>query len=634
MENGRWMMKVMENYKEQGAPAVGSILLTEVRNRFAGKGEQFMVADGVKDFDRKHPLKALHTVDYAVVVVYLALMVIIGFIVARRNKSASDYFKGGGHTPWWLAGVSLWMSTFSTVTFVSGVGTAFDRIFAALLMYLANVGGFLLGYFILAARWRRTRALTAMQYLEERYDNKTHSLFSSVDVIIGLFYAAAQLLSLVAITGGALSLSRDDMPTAIVIIGLATLIYTVVGGFWAVVMTDMLQAVVLVPVALVLAVVSLKSIGGLAPVIANAPPEFWKPTSLTFTWPIIAAMAATSVLGMSSGGAAQRYFAVRNESAAKKVAMITAILTFIGPLIWFAPAVAASYLYSTDQMTMVRLVPDFPIRESTYILMCRRMLPTGLIGLVLAAMFAATMSSIDTSFNFRGAIISRDIIKKYLMPRISDKALLVLGQVITGVVGLVAIALCVVMQQYGKSMFDVMFKIGGKVVVPLGVPIVLGLMFKNTKRWTGFACAIVGLLLGVAEFVLSRPSVINALNYDVSKETFMKQEWQTLWIGLLVLAIYFVPGWLSPQKDAAYKSRLDAFWKKMHTPVSKEEELEGAPTGLSSFALTGMLTILIGVLTMMLLLVVQSPLIVWTAGITILFGAFMWIAGKVVGATD
>ncbi len=495
-----WEMKVLDNYEDpaepEGGPKPGSIVLVRDRN------DRFEIEDGVLTFDEKWPLKPLKRVDFWVVGVYLAFMILIGFVVAQRNKNAAEYFKGGGHTPWWLAGVSLWMSTFSTITFISGAGSAFERISYALVSYFVGLGSYILGYAILAARWRRTRSLTTMQYLEERYDNPTHQLFSWVDVIIGIVYAGAQLLSLVAITGAALNLTPSQMPAAIIIVGLAIVLYTVLGGFWAVVMTDMLQAMVLLPIVLVLAYISLRDIGGLAPILHNTPTHFFALTSKTFNAIVLAVGFVSGLFAGSSGGAAQRYFAVRDEKAARKVALLTGILTVVGPIIWFIPPMVAAWLYRTDQMTMVRLIPDYPIRESVYILMARRILPTGLIGLLLAAMFAATMSSIDTTFNFRGAILSRDIIKKYLMPKISDHALLGLGRIITLIVGLIAIGLAIIMRIYSKSMFQVIFTIGGKILLPAGVPIVFGLIFKNTKRWTGFACLTIGLSLGLVEFVL------------------------------------------------------------------------------------------------------------------------------------
>jgi len=601
---------------------VGSTLLTEVRTSFFDEEGAFTVADGVLEFDSKWPLKSLMPVDYWVVIIYLILMVAIGFIVARRNKGGSDYFKGGGHIPWWLAGVSLFMTGFSTYTFVGGAGMAFERIFAALISYFANLSAYVLGYFILASRWRRTRALTTMQYLEERYDNPTHQLFSWTDVAIGFFYAASQLLSLVLITGGALGLTHDQIYWAILIIGVAILVYTVLGGLWAVVMTDMLQAIILLPIILVVAFICLKDVGGLSAIRANAPTDFWNFTSPSFPPALIIANIITMLFAFSSGGAAQRYFAVRNESGAKKVAVLTGILSIVGPIIWLAPPMVASFLQQTDSMTMVRLIPGYPIRESSYILMCRRILPPGLIGLILAAMFAATMSSIDTSFNFRGAILSRDILKKYLFPKMTDKALLVLGRIITASIGLVVIGLCAVMYTFGKSMFMIMFTLGGKILLPAGIPMIFGLLFKNTKRWTAFACLSIGLALGLAQYALSLAGI------DVSGYTFMRQEWQILWIGTVVLLIYFVPGWISPGKDPEYQTRLDAFWQKMHTPVNAEEELGPSTAAISTFTLTGVLTSAIGVGVLSLYFFNRDNLTLLTSGMTIAFGVFIWVAGK------
>jgi len=648
----RYVMRLLNNYGVRDAPENGAELLTS---------NLAYVYDGTLPFDVEHPIRPVVRLDWWVIAGYMVLMLAAGFIVAKRNRGGADFFKGGSHMPWWLAGVSLFMSCFSTYTFVGGAGAAYDKIVLALILYFCNLGGFALGYIVLAARWRRTRALTTMEYLEERYDNATHQLFSWSDVVIGFFYAASQLLSLVVVVAAALDLTRAQMVPAILIIGGVILIYTVVGGFWAVCLTDMLQFIVLLPIVLVLAWVSLAAIGGFESITANVPPGFFAPTELASEargglirdWWFIAANVIMMIFAFSSGGAAQRYFAVRNESGARKVALLAGVLFIFGPVVWFIPPMVASWLTQTGRMTMVELMPGKPLAECSYILMCRRLLPSGLIGLVLSAMFAATMSSIDTAFNWRGAILTRDIIKKHFLPAATDRTLLLVGRLVTFFMGATVIALCIWMHYVGKSLFNIMFDLGAFILIPAGVPIIFGLLTKNTRKWSGFWALLVGLGLGFIKFLFRWDLVeagvnnlIDSLAAGGSADTWapwfvrlvaaffgmdtgivITPGLQIIVIGLIVACIYFLPSLFTVERDKQYLARVEAFWRKLHTPIDEEKEVGPVTAGVSSFALTGILTIIIGVGILVMYPFNPDILIVWTGAVTIGIGLLIWAAG-------
>ncbi len=648
----RYVMTLLNDYETRDGPTTGVDLLTT---------NIAIVFDGMLSFDQEYPIRPIRAIDWWVIGGYMVLMLVVGFAVAGKNKGGSDFFKGGSHMPVWLAGFSLFMSCFSTYTFVGGAGMAYDKVVLALILFFCNIGGFALGYIILAARWRRTRALTTMEYLEERYDDATHQLFSWSDVVIGFFYAASQLLSLVLVVSATLDLTREQMVPAILIIGGVILVYTVVAGFWGVCMTDMLQFIVLLPIVLILAWVSLSVIGGFDSILADTPERFFAPTELPSEargalirdWWFIAANVVMMIFAFSSGGAAQRYFAVRNESGAKQVALMTGILFIFGPIIWFIPPMVASWLTKTGQMTMVELMPGYPLAESAYILMVRRLLPSGLIGLVLSAMFAATMSSIDTTFNWRGAIVTRDIIKKYFMPEASDRTLLVLGRVVTFIMGAAVISLCVFMYFYGTSLFNIMFDLGAFILIPAGVPIIFGLLIRNTRKWSGFWALTIGLGLGLLRFFFRWGLIRDAVNsfidslaartspdawapwlvrligafFGMDTGIVITPGMQIISIGIVVACVYFLPTYISEERDKEYLARVEKFWKKLHTPIDEEKEIGPVTAGISSFVLTGALTIIIGAGLLVMLIFNPHIMILWTGLFTLTIGALILIAG-------
>src|SRR5256885_8196303 len=135
-------------------------------------------------------------IDYSVIAIYGLLMVIVGLYVMRFNRGAAEYFRGGSRIPWLVAGLSCFMSGFSAWTFTGAAGVAYRAGIAATGLYIGNAASFLLGYFIFAARLRRSRITTVMENLSDRYNSATHQTFSWVTICFQLFTTASTLYGL------------------------------------------------------------------------------------------------------------------------------------------------------------------------------------------------------------------------------------------------------------------------------------------------------------------------------------------------------------------------------------------------------------------------------------------------------
>src|SRR5436305_5355758 len=134
--------------------------------------------------------------DYLVIVLYALLMVRVGFYVLRFNRGAAEYFRGGSRIPWLVAGLSCFMSGFSAWTFTGAAGVAYRSGIAATGLYIGNALSFLLGYFVFARRWRRSRVTTVMEYLSGRFNLVTHQTFSWSTLLFQLFMSASMLYGL------------------------------------------------------------------------------------------------------------------------------------------------------------------------------------------------------------------------------------------------------------------------------------------------------------------------------------------------------------------------------------------------------------------------------------------------------
>src|SRR5215468_12275167 len=215
-------------------------------------------------------MQSVNLIDYTVIGLYAVLMALVGLYVMRFNRSAAEYFRGGSRVPWLVAGLSCFMSGFSAWTFTGAAGVAYRAGIAATGLYIGNAASFLLGYYIFAGRWRRSRVTTVMEYLSDRFNPVTHQTFSWVTIFFQLFTSASTLYGLSLFISSACGL-----PVHWTIIGAGALIifYCVIGGLWAVVMTDFLQASILMPFCLVLVITSLARVGGPIGLIQSLPAE-------------------------------------------------------------------------------------------------------------------------------------------------------------------------------------------------------------------------------------------------------------------------------------------------------------------------------------------------------------------------
>src|SRR5437868_12534449 len=141
-------------------------------------------------------MSSANLVDYFVIGIYGLLMVVVGVYVMRFNRGAAEYFRGGSRIPWLVAGLSCFMSGFSAWTFTGAAGVAYRSGVTAIALYVGNALSFLLGYFVFARLWRRSRITTVMEYLSARYNPVTHQIFSWTTILFQLFTSASTLFGL------------------------------------------------------------------------------------------------------------------------------------------------------------------------------------------------------------------------------------------------------------------------------------------------------------------------------------------------------------------------------------------------------------------------------------------------------
>ena len=235
-------------------------------------------------------MKLASTIDLVVIGVYLLLMIAVGIVMSFFNKSDSDFFKSSNKMPWWLAGISFFMTSFSVYTFTGAAGLAYRAPSIAFLMYFSNAVAVMFAVWFLAARWRRSRASTAMSYLTERYGLATNQFYSWTHLGMAIVQGGVMLLALGKFVSVALG---TDLNTTIIVCGAVISLYCIIGGLWGVVVTDTLQFVVLFPCALVALFLGFKELGDMSRLVTDAPAGFWSVDTQEFGWLFLAAKPGT-----------------------------------------------------------------------------------------------------------------------------------------------------------------------------------------------------------------------------------------------------------------------------------------------------------------------------------------------------
>src|ERR1044071_7651664 len=315
----------------------------------------------------------VQTIDYVVLVGYLCLMAGVGAYFMRFMRGGTDFLKGGNRIEWWVAGMASFMSGFSVWTFTGGAGFAYQHgIIGTFLLSLA-VPAFLLGYLVYATRWRRSRVSTVAESIRPRFGVGTHKTFSWMTGPSQLMFASVRLFALSSFMSIALGI---PVPYLIVVCGVVILLYTVLGGYWAVCFTDMFQFMFLFPVAIVLMILSLHDVGGVSGFVARAPEGYFNPFAGEYGWLFLVAYTVSQITGYNNFANAQRYFCAPTERDARKIAVLCMILFTLGTLVFYTPPLVARVVMPDLGTTANGLNKP---AEAAYIAMGLRVLPPGLI---------------------------------------------------------------------------------------------------------------------------------------------------------------------------------------------------------------------------------------------------------------
>lgn len=467
-------------------------------------------------------------INYLVIIVYLLGMLGIGFYFSRKEKNTEQFFKGGSSIPWWAAGISIFATALSAITFLSIPAKAYAADWnmfmfnMTIIMIVPVVIHFYLPFF------RKLNVASAYQYLEDRFSSKVRYIASAFFCVFMFARVAIVLflpsLALNAVTG-------LNIYLCILLMGIVTIIYCTMGGIEAVVWGDVIQGFILVGGALLCLVWIICGVDGGLSSVMNIAIEDEKFRILDFSldwtkpvfWVAILGGLANQLLTYSSDQSViQRYITVKDTAGTKKGLWLNGILSIPIAVIFFGIGTGLYAFFKThpDMLSVGMSNSDsiFP-----HYIMCE--LPAGIAGLVIAAIFAAAMSTLSSNINSASTVMTEDFYDK-IRKDASEKSRLTFAKVSGIAVGGLGIIMAIALATFDiASLWDQFNFFLGLFTSGLGGLFMMGIFTKRIgtrAALTGFAGSIVVLLL-CNEF-----SHVSVVLY-----------------GFIGLAACFVTGWLS-----------------------------------------------------------------------------------------
>ena len=427
----------------------------------------------------------LSSLDFAVLIAYFALITGAGLFMGRFVKSTKDFFSGGKKVPWWMGAVSSYMAMISCFVFIAYAQIGYEDGLVGVVVFWSTAAAIVLGTLLFARRWQRANVATPVEYLEQRYGPGVRQFIGWCGVVFRILNNTVRLytLGIIASQFLGISLGRGIWLGAAIV-----LVYSATGGMWSVLVTDLIQCTILLGVSVAVVPLALNAVGGLGALQAALPEHFGFFHGHRGTWLFLAAYYLIVFIKYNGEWSfIQRLTSVPNERDAVKMGLLTTLIFLVFPIVAVLPAIAArAYL------------PDLPpeMHERCYIEMCIRLLPPGVLGMMVAAMLSASLSTLASEFNVTANVITTDIYRRMFRPNASERESLVVARVGTLVVA-AAIAFGALFVAGLGGAFEANKLLMALFGVPIVIPSVFGILWKRPNTKGVYLCIVVGVVSGL-----------------------------------------------------------------------------------------------------------------------------------------
>jgi solute:Na+ symporter, SSS family len=492
----------------------------------------------------------LFSLDGLIIISYFLAMLGIGFYQRRHVHSSQDYFLSGKKLSFWLIGMSIVATDIGAVEFVGLAGQAYRYgIVAGNYDWIGSVPAMILAAMVFVPYYWRTGVYTVPEYLGRRYNDSVRLVMA----VVWLMALAFNLGIMLWVTGAFLNEMFGwpimfSIITTVLIVGC----YTIIGGLSAVVITDAVQLVLMFFGGGLILFLGLHKMGGwenLAAKVHSMGPAFKDHFSLIhspksnspYPWTGIL-FGLTFVLSpayyIGSQAIVQRSLGAKDEWHAKAGVMWGAVLKMFIPILVVVPGIVALGLF-----------PGVQDGDRVYMIMIKNLLPPGLLGLVVAAFFAALMSTVASSMHSAATIWSKDIFEKFIKKEASDRYYLNAGRIFTGLLFLIAVISAPLSAQF-PGIYVYVQTLNSFFQGPVFAVLLLGMFWKRTTPWAAFYGLVGGILMAAAMFIFK--SALFTL-----QDPFFYISWWSF-VGSLLLTV-LITFFTKPLRDDQLKGLVYGF---------------------------------------------------------------------------
>ncbi|WP_104034592.1 sodium:solute symporter family transporter [Vibrio jasicida] len=509
-----------------------------------------------------------------IVGIYFLFLIAIGWMFRTFTSTTSDYFRGGGNMLWWMVGATAFMTQFSAWTFTGAAGKAYTDGFAVATIFLANAFGYLMNYLYFAPKFRQLRVITPIDAIRMRFGRFNEQVFTWSGMPSSVISAGIWLNGLAIIASGIFGF---DMTTTIWITGLVVLMMSVTGGSWAVIASDFMQMVIIMAVTVTCAVVAVVKGGGITEIIANFPVQengsFVTGNNLNYLsifgiWAVFIFLKQFSINNNMLN--CHRYLAAKDSKNAKKAALLACVLMTVGVFIWFTP----SWFIASQGVDLAAHYPEAGSKagDFAYLYFVEQYMPAGMVGLLISAMFAATMSSMDSGLNRNSGIFVMNFYLPILRPNATEKELMIVSKITSTFFGIAIILIALFINSLkGLSLFDTMMYVGALIGFPMTIPAFCGFFIKRTPDWAGWGTLVVGGIVSYTVGFVITPEMIQNW-FDLQPLT--GREWSDLKVAVgLIGHLVFTAGFFAlstlfykPLEEKRQQD-VDRFFNNLATPL-------------------------------------------------------------------
>ena len=516
--------------------------------------------------------------EYIVIAGYFSLIIGIGLVFRKLAKnSTSDFFRGGGRMLWWMVGSAAFMAQFSAWTFTGAAGKAFSDGLAVSLVFFGNVFAYFVAWAYLAHRYRQMRVDTPSEGIKRRF-GKGNELFYSWAIIIYSVFSAGIWLNALAVFVSAFF--EADITVTIIATGLAVLFVSVISGAWGVVASDFVQTLIVAVVSVACAVVALVEVGGPVNLVTDFPSGFVMGPNMNYGLILFCSLLfflpkqLATAINMNES---YRFLTAKDTINARKAALLATVLMAFGSIIFFIPPWATAILYPDAAEAYADL--GSKATDAAYLIFTRNVMPVGTVGLLVAGLFAATMSCMDSALNKTAGIFVRSVYQPLMAARkkvIDDTRQLWVGKIVSlasGVLTIGAAQFFVTLQEL--SLFELMMAFSTMIQMPLFLPLILGMVVKRTPVWAPWATVAVGM---VVSWTMANVFTADVFAAWIGIEELTRREASELQVILTIAGHLFVTApffcatsFLYREERDPHREETNNFFADLQTPVISEE---------------------------------------------------------------